>query len=121
MKQVLTHEDINFLEELLNNSTHGPWSIVEDKFVDTAWVTPDLESNPVALFDYRTGKQNSADAQFVASARNYMGVMLEEIKTLRKRVLELIQSNNIEVQKRTDLQTELDELKKIIRDINGDT
>lgn len=118
MKQVLTPEDINFLEELLNNSTHGPWSVVEDKFVDTAWVAPDLESNPIALFDYRSGPQNLADARFVASSRNYMTVLLKEIKTLRQRVLDLIQSNNIEVQKRADLQTELNELKKIIRDMD---
>ena len=43
-----------------------------------------------------------------------MGVMLAEIKELRSRVLELIQSNNLEFQKRMDLQTELNELKKVL-------
>ncbi|MDR2068007.1 MAG: hypothetical protein LBP41_03400 [Holosporaceae bacterium] len=114
MKQVLTPEDINFLEEQLRNATPAPWDVVEDKGVDTAWVTPNADGNPIALFDYYSGEQNKADAHFVASARNYMEVMLGEIKNLRKRILELIQSNNIEVQKRLDLQTEIDELKKVL-------
>jgi len=77
-----------------------------------------MEGSPIALFDYKNGEQNRADAHFVVSSRNYMGVMLEEIRGLRKRVLELIQLNNLEVQKRTDLQTELLELKKILRNEN---
>ncbi len=113
MKQVLTPEDINFLEEQLQKISSGPWSVVEDENVDTAWVVPEVESNPIALFDYRGGVQNRADAHFVVSARNYMDMMLREIKILRRRVLELIQSNNIEVQKRMDLLTELHELKEL--------
>ncbi|MDR2107033.1 MAG: hypothetical protein LBO73_00700 [Holosporaceae bacterium] len=115
MKQLLTPEDLNFLEEKVKASSEGPWSIVEDKNVDTAWVVPCGGGNPIALFDYRSGEQNRADARFVEAARNYTEVLIGEIKTLRKRVLELIQSNNSEVQKRQDLQTELAELKKILR------
>ncbi|MDR2158311.1 MAG: hypothetical protein LBO02_03290 [Holosporaceae bacterium] len=118
MKQFLTPEDINFLEEKLKASSPDPWSVLENDSVDAVWVVPSVEGNPIALFDYRSRKQNGADAHFVASARNYFGVMIEEIKNLRKRILELIQSNNVEVQKRLDLQTELNELKKILRQSN---
>ncbi|MDR1983106.1 MAG: hypothetical protein LBQ08_04930 [Holosporaceae bacterium] len=118
MKQFLTPEDINFLEEKLNASSPAPWNAIDDNSVDTVWVVPSVDGNPIALFDYRNREQNSADARFVVSARNYMSIMIEEIKNLRKRILELIQSNNIEVQKRMDLQTELTELKKILSNEN---
>jgi hypothetical protein len=115
MKQFLTPEDINLLEERLNASSPAPWNIIDDSAVDAVWVVPSEEGNPIALFDYRNREQNSADACFVISARNYLGIMIEEIRNLRKRIFELIQSNNIEVQKRMDLQNELMELKKILR------
>jgi hypothetical protein len=118
MKQFLTPEDINFLENKLKASSPAPWSALETDSVDTVWLVPGVEGNPIALFDYRSREQNSADANFAASARNYFGVMIEEIKNLRKRILELIQSNNVEIQKRLDLQTELNELKKILRQDN---
>jgi hypothetical protein len=118
MKQVLTPEDMNFLEERMRASSAGPWSIVEDKNVDTVWIVPCEGGNPVALFDYGSGERNRADARFVEAAKNYTDVMLEEIKTLRRRVLELIQSNNAEVEKRLDLQAELSELKKVLRNEN---
>ncbi|MDR0942438.1 MAG: hypothetical protein LBM19_02385 [Holosporales bacterium] len=118
MKQVLTSEDVIYLEEKLKAASPSPWSELEDEAVDSAWVIPSSGGNPIALFDYGSKEQNSADAHFVASARNYMGIMLEEIKNLRRRILELIQLNNIEIQKRIDLQTELEELKKILRSEN---
>ncbi|MDR2781687.1 MAG: hypothetical protein LBB21_04535 [Holosporaceae bacterium] len=118
MKQVLTSEDINFLEDNLKASSPAPWSIREDESVDTVWVVPSTDGNPIALFDYRDREQNRADAHFFVSARNYMSVMIEEVKCLRRRVLELIQSNNVEVQKRMDVQAELMELKKILRNEN---
>ncbi|MDR0631776.1 MAG: hypothetical protein LBF54_00820 [Holosporaceae bacterium] len=118
MKQILTSEDINFLEEKFRAASPGPWSVLENEAVDTVWITPSIGGNPIALLDYRSREQNSADAHFMVSAKNYMDVMLGEIKILRKRILELIQSNNMEVQKRLDLQTELQELKKILRSEN---
>ncbi|MDR3179307.1 MAG: hypothetical protein LBT70_00185 [Holosporaceae bacterium] len=118
MKQVLTPEDMNYLEEKLKAASPAPWRVVEEEDVDTVWVSPDVDGNPVALFDYRSGEQNKADAQFVVHSRNYMSVLIREIKTLRKRILELIQSNNMELQKRMDLQTELNELKTLMRDTN---
>jgi hypothetical protein len=118
MKQFLTPEDINLLEEKLNASSPAPWNTIDDSSVNTVWVVPSIEGNPIALFDYGNREQNSADASFVMFARNYMSIMIEEIKNLRRRILELIQSNNIEVQKRMDLQTELTELKKILRSEN---
>ena len=119
MKQILTPEDINFIEEKLQNAAPGPWKVVEDESVDTVWVSPDTDGNPIALFDYRSGEENRADAHFMVCSRNYMDLLLKEIKTLRKRVLELIQSNNIELQKRMDMQTELNELKEIMHKIDG--
>lgn len=116
MKQVLTPEDINFLEDRLKKTTPGPWSVMSKSEIDTVWVVPSVEGNPIALFDYRSPIENNANAEFIVSARNYVGVMLNEIKSLRKRVLDLIQSNNFEVQKRTDLQSEVEELKKMLKD-----
>ena len=114
MKQVLTPEDINLLEKRLEEATKAPWNVIEKEGVDTVWVSPNLDGNPIALFDYHSGEQNRNDAYFIVAAREYMGVMLREIKELRGRVLELIQSNNLEFQKRMDLQTELNELKKVL-------
>ncbi|MBE6447095.1 MAG: hypothetical protein E7015_01230 [Alphaproteobacteria bacterium] len=114
MKLVLTPEDMNLIEKRLSEATPAPWSVIEKEGVDTVWVSPNLDGNPIALFDYRNGIQNRADAYFVATAREYVGVMLKEIKDLRNRVLELVQSNNLEFQKRMDLQTELNELKKLL-------
>lgn len=119
MKQVLTPEDINGLEEKLKEASPAPWRVIEAESVDTVWVSPDIEGNPIALIDYNSAEQNKADARFIASARNYMEVLLNEIKTLRKRILDLIQSNNIELQKRLDLQEELNELKKVLQDSDG--
>lgn len=116
MKQVLTPEDVNFLEDRLKSATPGPWSVMSQSDVDTAWVVPSIEGNPIALFDYRSGAENTANAEFFVAARGYMEIMLKEIKALRNRVLELIQSNNIEVQKRLDLQAEVDELKRMLKD-----
>jgi hypothetical protein len=116
MKQVLTPEDINCLEEKLKNASPAPWRVIESDDVDTAWVSPDIEGNPIALFDYRNAEQNKHDAHFVAYSRNYMDVLIGEVKTLRKRILELIQSNNYELQKRLDLQSELNELKKMMQE-----
>jgi hypothetical protein len=118
MKQSLTPEDINFLEEKLKEASPGPWNEVEDEAVESAWVVPSAGGSPIALFDYKSSEQNKADAHFVASARNYMDVMIQEIKNLRKRILDLIQSNNTEIQKRIDLQAELEELKKFLRNEN---
>ncbi|MDR2766628.1 MAG: hypothetical protein LBB63_04200 [Holosporaceae bacterium] len=114
MKQILTPEDLNLLEEKLKSATALPWNVVEDDGVGTAWVIPDVDGNPIALFDYHSEAQNKADAGFVAYARNYMPVLLQEVKNLRKRILELIQSNNNELQRRLDLQTEVNELRKVL-------
>lgn len=114
MKLILTPEDINFLEDRLKAATKAPWNVIEEDGVDTVWVSPNLDGNPIALFDYQSGEKNRADAHFVVAAREYMGIMLKEIRELRARVLELIQSNNLEFQKRMDLQTELNELKKVL-------
>jgi hypothetical protein len=118
MKQVVTPEDMNCLEEKLCEVSPAPWNIVEEEEVDTVWVTSSNAADgvPVALFDYKSGNQNRADAAFVAYSRNYMAALISEIKTLRRRVLELIQLNNQELQKRVDLQAELQELKKLMQD-----
>ncbi|MDR0555879.1 MAG: hypothetical protein LBG20_02630 [Holosporaceae bacterium] len=118
MKQVLTSEDINFLEEKLRGSSADPWNVQESSEVSTVWIVPSLEGNPIALLDYQNQEKNSADAHFMVAARNYMRVLLDEVKNLRRRILELIQSNNQELQKRMDLQMELQELKKILRTQN---
>lgn len=118
MKETLTPEDINFLEEMLNGASQAPWKTIESEDVDTVWVAPEIEGNPIALFDYRGAEQNRNDAKFVVSARNYIGTLISEVKSLRKRVLDLIQSNNLELQKRLDAQAELNELKKLMQESN---
>ncbi|MDR1551378.1 MAG: hypothetical protein LBS14_01725 [Holosporaceae bacterium] len=115
MKQVLTSEDINFLEEKLGAASEEPWSLLENDAVDTVWVIPGRDGKPLALLDYQSKEMNSANAGFIVASRNYMRILLDEIKNLRRRILELIQSNNIEVQRREDLQSELQELKKMLR------
>jgi methionine synthase II (cobalamin-independent) len=72
---------------------------------------------PIALFDYHSREQNIADARFMICARDYMQVLIDEVKSLRKRVLELIQLNNVELQKRIDLQTNFDDLKQVMQDL----
>ncbi len=114
MKLVLTPEDMNLLEKRLSEATKAPWNVIAKEGVHTVWVSQNLNGNPIALLDYQPGDQNRADAEFIVAAREYMEVMLREIKDLRGRVLELIQSNNQEFQKRLDLQTELNELKKLL-------
>ncbi len=116
MKLLLTPEDLNLLEKRLENITPAPWSVIEKEGVDTVWVSPNLDGNPIALFDYRSGNENRANAYFVTASREYMAILIKEIKDLRNRVLELIQANNIELQKRMDLQTELKELKKLLNE-----
>lgn len=118
MNEILTPEDINFLEEKLERASPAPWKVVENEDVDAVWITPELEGNPIALLDYKGSEQNKNDAHFIVSARNYTKILIHEIKNLRKRVLDLIQSNNLELQKRLDLQTELNELKKLMRESN---
>ena len=52
MKQVLTPEDINSLEEKLKKASPAPWRVIDAETVDTVWVSPDIEGNPIALIDY---------------------------------------------------------------------
>ncbi|MDR1335119.1 MAG: hypothetical protein LBJ19_02505 [Holosporaceae bacterium] len=120
MKQVLTPEDIGTIERTIAAASLPPWKVVELNDVDTVWVSPDIEGNPIALFDYRSGDQNRADARFVVCARDYMHLLVSEVKSLRKRTLELIQLNNLELQKRIDLQTDFNELKQTIQAIDSD-
>ncbi|MDR1361852.1 MAG: hypothetical protein LBJ16_01390 [Holosporaceae bacterium] len=118
MKQVITPEDLICLEEKLSMASSAPWAVVEETGVDGVWVTCSNfdDGIPVALFDYKSATQNKADAAFVVYSRNYMDALIGEVKTLRRRVLELIQLNNQELQKRMDTQTELQDLKKLLRD-----
>ena len=118
MKYILTPEDINFLEDVIVNATTAPWSVLEGDKVGTAWVVPELNGNPVALVDYRDASHNKSDAHFIACARNYMPILIAEIKRLRKRVTELIQANNIEARKSIELRYELDKIKKELSKAN---
>ncbi|MDR3156089.1 MAG: hypothetical protein LBT90_03250 [Holosporaceae bacterium] len=118
MKQVLTPEDISAVEQIVDASSPLPWKVIEIDNVDTVWVSPNIEGNPIALFDYHSREQNRADARFMVCARDYMKILIDEVKSLRRRVLELIKLNNLELQRRIDLQTDFDELKRTIQD-NG--
>jgi hypothetical protein len=92
-------------------ATPGPWEVVEEAEVDAAWVnaaTP-TDDKPIALFDYRTGSENKANAAFVAQARQDIPALIEMVAGLRRRVADLVEANNREIAARIEANTKLKE------------
>lgn len=94
-------------------STGGVWKVIKDDDIDTAWVSSDAEnSNPIALVDYNSGEQNRADAYFISKMHNHAEEIFDEITNLRARVVDLLNENTNEVNKRIAIQNELNKIKE---------
>lgn len=92
-------------------ATPGPWEVLEDRLVDTAWLNAAApgDDKPIALFDYRSGADNKANAAFVAAARSDLPLLLGLVKALSKRVEELLEANNREIAARVEANKRLQE------------
>jgi hypothetical protein len=100
------------IAERCNAATEGPWEVLEDRLVDSAWVNAATASDdkPIALFDYRDGPSNKANAAFVAAARTDMPMLLRLVRSLTRRVEELLDANNREIAARIEANKKLEEL-----------
>ena len=85
-------------------ATPGPWDVIEEADVDAAWVNAATQTDdrPIALFDYRTGPENKANAAFVAQARQDIPALIEMVLGLRRRVADLLDANNREIAARIE-------------------
>ena len=103
---------LSVLVDAYKASTKGMWNVVADDDVDTAWISSDAEkANPIALLDYNSGQQNRADAHFITKVHNYAEEMFSELINLRARVVDLLNENTKEVNKRIEIQNELNKIK----------
>lgn len=96
--------DLQAIAARCDAATEGPWEVLEDRLVDTAWVNaakPD-DDKPIALFDYRSGPVNKANAAFVAAARRDVPLLLRLVRALSRRVEELVEANNREIAARVE-------------------
>jgi hypothetical protein len=103
--------DLEAIAARCGAASKGPWEVLEDRLVDTAWLnaaTPD-DDKPIALFDYRSGTENKANAAFVAAARSDVPMLLQLVKSLSKRVEELLEANNREIAARVEANKRLQE------------
>jgi hypothetical protein len=92
-------------------ATPGPWDVIEEAEVDAAWVNAATPSDdkPIALFDYRAGPENKANAAFVAQARQDIPALIEMVLGLRRRVADLLDANNREIAARIEANAKLQE------------
>jgi hypothetical protein len=67
------------------------------------------DDKPIALFDYRTGPENKANAAFVAQARQDIPALIEMVLGLRRRVADLLDANNREIAARIEANAKLQE------------
>lgn len=104
--------DLEAMAARCEAATPGPWEVLEDRLVDTAWLNAATvdDDKPIALFDYRSGPENKANAAFVAGARSDVPVLLRLVKTLSRRVEELVQANNREIAARIEANKRLQEI-----------
>lgn len=107
----LSPEELDALEARINAATMGPWQVLRDDAIASAWLNADLpdDDKAIALFDYRDGGENIANAEFSALARNQMPRLITEIRALRSRIQELLEANGKEVDRRTLALRERDE------------
>lgn len=67
---------VSYLEELLFDTTDGPWENLDDKHIATA-------TSSIGMCEA------VADTRFVVAVRNNIGSLLMEIKELREKVAKL--------------------------------
>jgi len=103
--------DLEAIAARCEAATAGPWDVLDDPLVDTAWVnaaTPE-DDKPIALFDYRSGPDNKVNAAFVAAARSDVPLLLDLVNSLSRRIEELVEANNREVAARIEANRRLQE------------
>ncbi|MGB8273913.1 MAG: hypothetical protein WCF16_01430 [Alphaproteobacteria bacterium] len=110
--------DIDAIAARCKAAAAGPWEVIEDEVVDAAWVNAATPSDdkPIALFDYRAGAENKANAHFVAQARQDIPALIELVRGLKRRVADLLAANNRETAARIESNAKLqDALAKLER------
>ncbi|MFN3075268.1 MAG: hypothetical protein ABT940_00015 [Alphaproteobacteria bacterium] len=104
--------ELNAMEKRCLAATEGPWHVLADDGIESAWVQTSAseQSAPICLFDYRPPEASVADATFTAHARADVPRLVAEVRALSSRVKDLLAANNAEVERRSALQKERDEL-----------
>ena len=101
-------DELNIIDDCLQRATKGKWYVIEDDCVDSVWIATDDEGNdPIALLDYNSREENSANAHLIVDMRNRMASLIAEVRSLRRRVVELLAENANEVNLRIKLQSEI--------------
>ena len=101
-------DEFNVIDDCLQRATKGKWYVIEDEAVDSVWIATDDECNdPIALLDYNSREENSANAHLIVDMRNRIASLIVEIRSLRRRVVELLAENANEVNLRIKLQSEM--------------
>lgn len=101
--------DLDAIMARAKAATSGPWEVIQDEVVDSAWVNAaaGTDDKPIALFDYRPGNDNKANAAFVAHAREDVPALIEMVIGLRRRVADLLDANNREIECRVEANAKL--------------
>jgi len=103
--------DLEAIAARCEAATPGPWEVLSDQLVDTVWLnaaTPE-DDKPIALFDYRPGALNRANADFVAHARQDVPVLLAAMRSMQQRIQDLLEANNREIKARVEAKRQLEE------------
>ena len=105
---VSNSDELNDIEDCLQRATKGKWYVIEDETVDSVWIATDEGGNdPIALLDYNSREENSANAHLIVDMKNRMSSLIIEVRSLRRRVVELLAENANEVNLRIKLQSEM--------------
>lgn len=100
-------DNLSVLDTELKCATSGKWYVIEDEAVDSVWIATDEGGNePIALLDYGSRDENSANARLIVDMKNCVHSLVSEIRSLRSRVVELLSENANEVNLRIKLQSE---------------
>src|SRR5258708_25562836 len=84
--------DLEAIAARCEAATAGPWEVLSDELVDTVWLnaaTPE-DDKPIALFDYRPGPVNRANADFIAPARQDLPGLPAAVRRLHPRIPDLL-------------------------------
>jgi hypothetical protein len=103
--------DLEAIAARCEAATPGPWEVIEDALVETVWLnaaTPG-DDKPIALFDYRSGAVNRANAHFVARSRQDVLVLLAAMRSMQQRIQDLLEANNREIAQRVEARRQLEE------------
>ncbi len=105
---VVNSDELNAIDDCLQRATKGRWYVIEDEAVDGVWIATDEGGNdPIALLDYNSREENSANAHLIVDMKNCMSSLVVEVRSLRQRVVELLAENANEVNLRIKLQSEM--------------